>query len=75
MVKQDSARAYTRDGSMTVRMASDQFVNRIVTERRIQRICPPLPHPHRPLPEEVPLIPVLPDVRMEEAAVPSDRQT
>lgn len=37
VVKQDSARAYTRDGSMTVRMASDQFVNRIVTERRIQR--------------------------------------
>lgn len=33
VVKQDSARAYTRDGSMTVRMASDQFVNRIVTER------------------------------------------
>ena len=55
VVKQNSAKAYTREGSMTVRVASDQFVNRIVTE-------------------EVPLIPVLPDVHMEEAAVPSDRQ-
>ena len=40
VVKQDSAKAYTREGSMTVRVASDQFVNRIVTERRIQRDTP-----------------------------------
>ena len=65
VVKQDmdSARAYTRDGSMTVTVASHQFVNRIVTEvGAFSGIRPPLPHPHRPLPGEVPLIPVLPDV-------------
>ena len=33
-------KAYTREGSMTVKVASDQFVNRIVTERRIQRDTP-----------------------------------